>query len=39
MIQALQYARRALQTADAFHDDPDIATCRNDVGKATGRDG
>ncbi|HEV3327357.1 MAG TPA: tetratricopeptide repeat protein [Puia sp.] len=30
---ALQDARRALQTADAIRDEPQIATCRNDVGR------
>jgi signal transduction histidine kinase len=30
---ALQDARRALQTADAIRDEPQIATCRNDIGK------
>jgi two-component system, sensor histidine kinase and response regulator len=38
---ALQYARRALQTATAIREEPQVATCRNEVGRilaATGRD-
>jgi two-component system sensor histidine kinase/response regulator len=38
---ALQYARRALQTATAIHEEPQVATCRNEVGRilaATGHD-
>jgi len=38
---ALQYARRALQAAIATHEEPQVATCRNEVGRiqaATGHD-
>jgi signal transduction histidine kinase len=38
---AMQYARRALQTATAIREEPQIATCRNEVGRiqaATGHD-
>jgi two-component system, sensor histidine kinase and response regulator len=38
---ALQYARRALQTATAIREEPQVATCRNEVGRilaATGHD-
>jgi two-component system, sensor histidine kinase and response regulator len=30
---ALQYARRALQAATATHEEPQVATCRNEVGR------
>jgi len=32
-VLAMQYARRALQTATAIREEPQVATCRNEVGR------